>query len=163
MTFDSPSHCFLLLAAARRDFAPSDRFRPLLIASDCFRSLPIASDRFRLLRIAQWIDETSRLFIPGSFLICLFFLFGCEFYDDYGDFDLPTPAPMFEVGRDGIGLLRIASECFGVLQGASGCFGVLWSVSGCLGLLRIAHVRGGPRFLLICPPFSSTARRLSPR
>jgi len=113
--------------------------------------------------LAQWIDETSRLFIPGSFLICLFFLFGCEFYDDYGDFDLPTPAPMFEVGRDGIGLLRIASECFGVLQGASGCFGVLWSVSGCLGLLRIAHVRGGPRFLLICPPFSSTARRLSPR
>ena len=32
--------------------------------------------------LAQTIDETSRIFIPGTFLICLFILFGTEFYDN---------------------------------------------------------------------------------
>ena len=48
--------------------------------------------------LSQSIDETSRLIIPGAFLICLFILFGIEFYDQYGadDFYREIPAPMQE-------------------------------------------------------------------
>ncbi len=49
-------------------------------------------------KLSQKIDEEARLYIPGSFLMCLFLLFGANFEDDYGlsDFDRAQPAGMFE-------------------------------------------------------------------